>query len=134
MTNRIYGVIVSSSAVMSPAPGSGLVKHSPDFAFLAVCDVERAVRGDRHAVGPRRKFRRVTDRGGRKSVSKNLELAAGFATREGLEDDRAGPFFRRPVPGAMKGDQSAAAILGRKLVALIKGHIHGCPMRRKAGD
>src|SRR5579885_196021 len=108
--------------------------NAPDAALYVVRDIERAVGTYSKPGGPVWGPSWLLEAPG-KAVSEDDEITRGLPTGKRLKDHVITPL--RPggaIPGAMKGDKSAAAIGFGKLRALVDLEIVRRPVSRKGGN
>src|SRR5580700_6122083 len=111
------------------------IKNAPDAAFLAVPNVQRAIGGLRHPVGPGVRVGRIHQRRlAREAAREYLERPRWLPIRERLEGDIVAILRHRcPIPGTVKSDERAALILFGELLAGIEHNIHRRPMGGEGG-
>src|SRR5271165_2014600 len=105
-------------------PSPAVVGDAPDRAAAVFADEERAVpsNGDAHRAGPDIS---VADH----EAGQEILVFAGRLAVVQQSTDYLVPSPLGAVPGAVKGGEDVAAVVGRKLRALVEGHFHRGRMR-----
>ena len=108
----------------------------PDPALLAIANVQRSIGSLRHSIGAECGVGRVHQwRLAGETGREDFEVAGRLATRERLEGHVVAILRHGcAIPRSVKGDEYAALILLRELLAAIEGEIHGRPVGREGND